>query len=392
MTVPGQETTRLAMVPAPAQPAMARTGIRTRRVLALVTDAYGGTGGIAQYNRDFLESIADHNSVSEVVVIPRVITRELQSFPSRITHIESAAGSKVRFIRSVATLACRKGDFDLVICGHVNLLPIAYATARRCGARLMVLAYGLEVWNPGRWPTRYMLHRCDSVVSISAFTLKRLREWAVIYGDRSVLVPNAIDLQAYTPGPRDEELRRRLGVGDGPVIMTLGRMDASERAKGFDEVLEVLPSLLEDYPSLCYCAAGDGSDRRRLEEKARTLGVAAHVVFPGYVAEAEKVEFYRLADLFVMPSRLEGFGYVFLEALASGIPVVASSIDGSKEAVRGGAWGALADPNNRDEVLTAIRNGLRYPKMPDRSELEYFSKERFRGRVWRALDATMRAR
>ena len=367
------------------------TSQRSVRVLALVTDAYGGTGGIAQYNRDFLESVAAHESVSEVVVLPRVIAREMQPLPPRIRHIDSAAGSKLQFLRAATRISRDSGPFDLIICGHVNLLPLAYALARRQKARLMVLAYGLEVWNPGRWPKRYMLHRTDTVVAISAFTIKRLRQWAVIAGERALLVPNAIDLDAYTPGPKNEALRARLGFGNGPVLMTLGRMDASERAKGFDEVLEVLPSLLEDFPDLWYCAAGDGTDRQRLQEKARLLGVADRVVFPGYVSEEDKLDYYRLTDLFVMPSRLEGFGYVFLEALATGVPVVASSVDGSKEAVRGGAWGALADPSNRDEVLTAIRNGLRYPKLPDRSELEYFSKDRFRDRTWRAFNRAMRS-
>lgn len=360
-----------------------------RRILALVSDAYGGTGGIAQYNRDFLESLSVHPSVEKIVVVPRVIARDLQPLPEKVTHLQEAAGSKLRFLRCVASLSSRKGSFDLVVCAHVNLLPVAWLAARRLGARLLVMCYGLEVWNPGNWPRRYMLHRTDAIVAISAFTVKRLRQWAVIAGDRIFLIPNAIDLDTYTPGEGSEHLRRRLGLAKGPVLTTLGRMDASERAKGFDEVLEVLPSLLEDYPTLTYCAAGDGTDRARLEEKAAKLGVKEHTVFTGYVPEEQKLGLYRLTDLFVMPSRLEGFGYVFLEALASGAPVVASSIDGSREAVRGGEWGWLADPNNRDEVLTAIRNGLRFPIIPARQELEYFSKQRFRSRVWKAFEITL---
>lgn len=360
------------------------------RVLALVTDAYGGTGGIAQYNRDFIESLAAHQSVREVVVVPRIIARDLQPLPLSVTHIRSAAGSKIRFLWKVGRLAGSSDRFDLVVCAHVNLLPAAWLAARRSGARLMVMVYGLEVWTPGKWPARYMLHRTDAVVAISTFTLERLREWAVIADDRTFLVPNAIDLAAYTPGPPNEQLRARLGLGDGPVIMTLGRMDAAERAKGFDEVLEVLPSLLEDFPTLTYILAGDGTDRSRLEKKAESLGVKSRTVFSGYVPEQEKLDFYRLTDLFVMPSRLEGFGYVFLEALAAGVPVVASSVDGSREAVRGGAWGLLANPHNADEILMAIRNGLTSPKVPERKELEYFSKTRFRDRAWNALETAMK--
>jgi glycosyltransferase involved in cell wall biosynthesis len=362
------------------------------KVLALVTDAYGGTGGIAQYNRDFFESVAAHSSVREVVLVPRVIARAHETLPAGITHMSTAAGSKVRFVRSLAGIARRDAGFSLVVCGHINLLPAAWFAAKRCGTPLVLMVYGVEVWSPGSWIRRYMLHRLEGVVAISAFTVKRLREWAVVAGDRIFLIPNAIDLDAYTPGPGKTEVRERLGLRDGPVLMTLGRMDASERAKGFDEVLEVLPSLVEDFPELSYIAAGDGTDRARLEEKARRLGVRDRTVFTGYVLEKEKLDLYRLADLFVMPSRLEGFGYVFLEALASGIPVVASAVDGSREAVRGGAWGSLADPNDRAEILNAIRRSLKKPVVPPHQELEYFSKARFRGRVWKLLEQVVATR
>jgi glycosyltransferase involved in cell wall biosynthesis len=85
-------------------------------------------------------------------------------------------------------------------------------------------------------------------------------------------------------------------------------------------------------------------DRRCLQEKARSLGVHGRVVFAGYVPESEKADHYRLADAYVMPGRGEGFGIVYLEALACGVPVVASEVDGSREAVREGALGILVDP------------------------------------------------
>ncbi len=359
------------------------------RVLALVTDAYGGTGGIAQYNRDFFESVAAHSSVDEVVMVPRVVAREHDALPAKISQLEGVAGSKMKFIRALDRLT-RQSSFDLVICGHINLLPAAWLAARRCRTPLILMVYGVEVWRHGSVLRRFALHGIDGVVAISAFTVKRLREWADVPGDRISLIPNAIDMKAYTPGPKREDLRKKLGLGTGPILLTLGRMDAAEQAKGFDEVLEILPALLEDFPTLTYCAAGEGTDRRRLEEKADRLGVRANTVFTGYVEEKAKLDLYRLADLFVMPSRMEGFGYVFLEALATGVPVVASTIDGSREAVRGGAWGYMADPNNRDDILNAIRTSLREAKVPPREELEYFSKKRFRGRVWKALEQATR--
>jgi len=92
--------------------------------------------------------------------------------------------------------------------------------------------------------------------------------------------------------------------------MTFGRLAGLDRQKGFDEVLEVLTELLKSHPDLVYLIVGDGPDRQRLQAKAQALGVSAAVVFAGRIAEDEKVDHYRLADLYVMPSRGEGFGIV----------------------------------------------------------------------------------
>ncbi len=179
----------------------------------------------------------------------------------------------------------------------------------------------------------------------------------------------------------------RWSLGGRRVLLTVGRMDAAEQAKGFDEILDVMPRLVSEIPELVYVAVGDGSDRRRLQAKADALGLSRYCVFPGYVSEADKLEYYRIADVFVMPSRLEGFGYVFLEALATGIPVIASKVDGSREAVRNGAWGALVDPDKPEELMAAIRSALSTPKIPRRTELDLFSSRSFVRRCHEVLDA-----
>src|SRR5207247_10690501 len=147
------------------------------------------------------------------------------------------------------------------------------------------------------------------------------------------------------------------------VIVTVGRVNTAERYKGIDEVLEVMPSLIREMPDLVYLIVGDGDDRFRLESKTRTLGVDTHVVFAGYVREEEKAAHYRLADAFVMPGRGEGFGIVYLEAMACGIPVVASKADASREAVLDGRLGVLTDPSNPQEIRAAIKEALARPRV-----------------------------
>src|SRR5436309_7609073 len=121
----------------------------------------------------------------------------------------------------------------------------------------------------------------------------------------------------------------------------------------------------------------------RLETKANALGLAEHVLFTGYIPESEKADHYRLADAFVMPGHGEGFGIVYLEAMACGIPVVASKADASREAVLHGQIGVLADPGNPQEIRAAIKEALIRPRQ-FRKELEYFSFERFVER-WHAM-------
>jgi len=198
------------------------------------------------------------------------------------------------------------------------------------------------------------------------------------------VLPNAIHIGEYAAGKRNTALEQRHGVVGRKVIMTFGRMSADERYKGFDAIIELLPRLRCARPDIVYIAAGDGSDRPRLEAKARELGVANLVVFTGRIAEDEKADHYRLADAYVMPSSGEGFGFVVLEALACGIPVVASAADGTREAVRGGELGLMVDPKDAFALERAILQALERPKAIPPG-LDYFSLANFEKRLHAAL-------
>lgn len=353
----------------------------------LATDAYGGTGGIAQYMRDLIEAVASHPTTESVTVIPRVMARDAEPLPPRVTHVSRSAGNKIRFVAAALRAGIARPKFDLIICGHINLLPVASAAAALARARVILVVYGMEAWKPRSKATHLLLSHVFGVISISSVTIERLQRWANLTRHRTFLLPNAVDLARYVPGPKNEQLISRWSLRGRRVLLTVGRMDAAEQAKGFDEILDILPRLIGEAPDLVYVAVGEGSDRARLQAKAAALGLKGHSVFPGYVSESEKLEYYRLADVFVMPSRLEGFGYVFLEAMAAGLPVIASKVDGSREAVRDGKLGALVDPDKPEELLAAIRSALTRPHVPSRSELDFFSSESFVRRCHAILDS-----
>ena len=353
---------------------------RQFRALVLVTDAFGGYGGIAKFNRDLLSALAAMPACAEVVAIPRRLDERPGAIPVRVDFRAQAAGGKLRF----ALAALREAwstPVNLVIAGHINLLALSRFAALLQRARLVLVVHGIDAWKPHSSAlVRASLGAVDRVIGVSNLTLSRFGQWAGADPARFRLLPNCVDLAQFTPGPKPEDLAKELGLEGRTVVMTLGRLASEERFKGFDEVIEALPSLAREIPQIAYLICGDGPDRGRLEEKACALGVRDRVVFAGFVPETRKAEYYRLADAYVMPSMGEGFGIVYLEALACGLPAMGSAMDGSREALLAGALGELVDPSDPAQVRRGIVRALAAPRGVS-EKLHQFSTDAFRTRV-----------
>lgn len=352
------------------------------KVLLLTSDAYGANGGIALYNRDVIEALVAMTEVDEVVVIARGMPSAATSVPPKVRLVTESVGGKARFVK--AALRASTVGYGLVICGHIHLLPVAALVNQVIRAPLVLMVYGIDVWKPPYGLARQWLKAVDAVWSISVITTERMNQWAGLPAARYAQLPNAIHLDRYAMAPRRADLQARHGLEGARVIMTLARLSPIERYKGVDEVLEAIPALLQDIPNLKYLVAGDGDDRPRLMQKAQALGLAGQVVFAGIISEADKADYFRLADAFVMPGRGEGFGFVFLEALACGVPTVGSQLDGSREALRGGELGELADPTDPTSVRISILRALaKPPGIP--LGLSYFDWPHFQSRLAAAV-------
>ncbi len=279
------------------------------------------------------------------------------------------------------------------MCGHVNLLPFAVPLALRHRVPLALVVYGIDVWQPPRLASRLLLRQVDHYVSISRLTIDKMLTWTDMpHRVPLTIVPNAVDLDRFAASTRKpQELLNRYGLHGKRVIMTLGRFTALERYKGVREVLDVLPELITWDPKIRYLIVGDGTDMPSIRQHMWSLKLADHVVFAGRINEAEKVAHYQLADAYVMPGCGEGFGFVFLEAMACGIPVVASVLDGSREAVRFGELGQLCDPREPGAIVTAIRRALAQGRGAPPAGLDYFSLQNFTRRVHRFVNAVLPA-
>jgi glycosyltransferase involved in cell wall biosynthesis len=358
------------------------------RVLYLLTDGFGGQGGIAQFNRDLLTAICSHPGVSEVVAFPRYASKRIGEVPAKLKYDESCAHGKLYYAAAVMIWLLRNRPVDLVICTHLNLQPLAALARRITGASSVLVLHGVEGWTPPRAPIRRIAVReADWVVAVSRYTLTRFAEWASVPEGRSAVLPCCVDLRRFTPGPPSRAVVAKYGLENAAIILSLGRLAGSERYKGFDELLEVLGEIRRLEPNVLLVIAGSGDDRARLETKAYAQGVREFVRFTGYVPDEELIDLYRASRVFVLAGRGEGFGIVLLEAMACGIPVVASTLDGSYDAVRAGKLGLAVDPDDRNALIAGIREALRRPAGVRPAGLEDFGYRAFEARAHGLIQA-----
>lgn len=360
------------------------------QVLALVSDAFGGHGGIALYMRDVLRCVASLESSPSITLLARTGRAGGVEIPPNIRWATEALKGKWPFIRALFAAMAKGPKPDLILCGHINLLPMARLAAFRFGAPLVLFIHGIEAWKP---PTKLLSRKLaaspDHVLAVSQITLQRFLSWNTFTSARATVMPNAIKLDRYGLGPKNPVLLARHGIQGKRVLMTLGRLSTVQRHKGVDEVIAVLPRLLNRFPDLVYLVAGGGDDIPRLQQKATSVGVSDQVVFTGRVDEVEKSDYYRLADAFALTGRGDGFGFVLLEAMACGVPVVASVLDGSQEAVLNGELGFLVNPDEPDSLVQGLAKALKQPNaIPSR--LSYFSYENFCRRLTAVLSPMMR--
>lgn len=196
------------------------------------------------------------------------------------------------------------------------------------------------------------------------------RSTARAYGGRArniTVIPPGIDLGRFDRGRADPEVTIRLRQGASRVVGTVGRLVAQ---KAPDVLLDAAPRLLAEDPGTRILIVGDGPLRPSLERRARRLGIAQAVTFAGH--QADVVPAYAAMDVFVLPSRYEGFGIVLLEAMALGVPVVGTRVVGIEDAVLDGVTGLLVPPGDPEALASAVRRLLADCDLRQRLRAEAF--------------------
>lgn len=351
------------------------------RVLYLVPDLIGPPGGIARYCRLVLQAVSESGLDAHVVALMDRHDSAAESgahFPG--IAYTPCAGSRPAFIRQAArhALLARPG---LILSGHVNFAPLGWALARLARAPLVTFVYGIDAWTPLSWTRHSSLQRSDRILAISRYTAAQAVQANTLNPSRLRVLHNCLDPQLEPAQPKPQR--------DGPPsLLTVARMSLAEQYKGHDMVIRAMPELLHRFPDLRYDIVGDGDARPGLQALAGHLGVADAVRFHGIVSEAELHERYVQASLFIMPSRAEGFGFVFLEAMAHGLPVIGGNADATPEVLVQGETGLLVAPTSVDEIVAAASRLLeddamrwRMGEAARRHVAAHFSYPEFRRRL-----------
>lgn len=242
---------------------------------------------------------------------------------------------------------------------------------RRAGAsRVLASTHGHEVGWSMLPAARQALRRIGSTVDVLTFVSRYTRSrFAAAFGPLAALeyLPPGVDTDRFRPDPAARtRIRERYHLGDRPTVVCVSRMVPR---KGQDMLVRALPAIRAAVPDAVLLLVGGGPDRDRITELAATAGVADHVVLTGSVPMAELPAHYAAGDVYAMPSRtrgrgldVEAFGLVYLEASATGLPVVAGRSGGAPETVRDGVTGHVVDGRHPDELADVLADLLADPE------------------------------
>lgn len=339
------------------------------RILFITMGTERSSGGMQGYNADVIDGLRSLGH--EVDVLSR------DDIPNKLLFS----------LKALFRLIKTKPDF--IFYSHINFASLGLLVNCLCKTEYLVMTYGIDAWDVESRLKKLFFHKAKTILTISRYTKRRILEWFKDEKSKMFILPPTVDGKRFHIKDKSEEILERHNLEGRKVILTVARYDSGEQYKGYDQVIRALPDITESVPNIKYLLVGSGDDIPRIKELIEKLDLTKVVEVCGFIPNEELVDYYNIADLFIMPSKGEGFGIVFLEALACGTPVVAGNKDGSRDAVLDGELGLLIDPDDIREVTDIIvkffqkETPLRFydKKLLRRRVLNRLGKEKFVSRV-----------
>jgi len=281
---------------------------------------------------------------------------------------------KTQFVIQAMRLAMRKPQ--LIFAAHPNLAPTALVMkAMTRSTPTIVGAHGIEVWQPLPFIRRTAFRRADLIMVPSTDTLEKTVQSQRIPSSKMRKIPWPLDTEFLALSESPSNLPLSPSFPCGTVVLSVGRWSSAERYKGADILIRAVAQLSNSFPELQLVLAGPGDDIDRLRSQAQESEVTERVQFFPSISRKELAALYYNADIFALPSTGEGFGLVFLEAMAFGKAIVGANVGGIPDVVQHEREGLLVAPTV-EAVSSALRWLLSDPLL--RKQLGMRGQERVR--------------
>ncbi|MEH2127860.1 glycosyltransferase family 4 protein [Nostoc sp.] len=366
------------------------------RLYLIFPNIFDFKGGIQVYSKFFLKALQDIYPEADYDVFLKYDKYSLTQ-PDKLQFLSSTRFhyfgdlpkllQPILFATKIIILAIIQHPV-IVISTHVNYAIVCYILKFFTGTPYWVVAHGLEVWDIENKATKFALEKADKIISVSNYTRQRLLQDSNIDSEKIVILPNTFDANKFPINSKPTYLLKRYNLTDEqPVILTVTRLGSMAKYKGYDQILHALVKVRLYLPNVHFILAGKGDDIPRIKALVTNLNLQDCVTIAGFVPDKELCDHYNLCDVFALPSKGEGFGIVFLEALACGKPVLAGNQDGSIDPLADGKLGCLVDPDNVEEIadnLIQILQGdssnpvIYQPEYLQQKTIEAFDFSQFR--------------
>ena len=363
------------------------------KILFLVSDL-SQFGGIQKYNRDFLSALSkldvnpvrsSHGALNHVFA--KIKPHSSPPQPQAAGHSASNGVKTILIERQKGCFIAKIFFFfrfitrffqerpDVIFCSHLNFSPMCLIVKNIFKTPYVLTLYGVEAFKIKGRLKRRGVREAERIITISeyikGFILKQFPE----VEDNIFMLPSAVDGSLFFIKKKKRELVEKLRITDKKIILTLARL-LSIKDKGQDRVLKALPYVLKKVPDATYLIVGGGEDKRVNAFLKEHPELEKYVIFTGSVPDEDRVDYYNLGDVFILPSKFEGFGIVFIESLACGVPVIASDDYGCREGLLSGELGLLVPPDDIRAIADTIITILNKQAPP-----MLFNRERLRART-----------
>lgn len=332
------------------------------KITYLALKIFSAKGGIEQVNKNWLFALKEISKTRNISY--KVCSMYDKSYDERYINknqFNSFNGNKLLF--ALKTI-WHSVNANYVVLSHLNLSIVALiAKLLNPKLKIIIQLHGIEAWRELSGVQELLLEKADTILAVSSYTANIINNRYPKHQHKTKVFHNSLDVFiSDTINTSDDarlKAREKLNISNNQFIfLTIGRLNSSESYKGYDKTIEALSILKERNFKFYIIGKYDTIEKERINRLINSFNLSNQVDLLGYVTDEELINYYRAADLFIMPSKGEGFGLVFIDAMAHGLRVVGGNADGSVDAISPFNESVLVNPDNINEIRESLLNSI----------------------------------